>query len=60
MKLQKNVGPGLKNLSWKKGGLAVSKGTLHCELQRNKGLLNLLDCHWPFHDVKQAIIHHLK
>ena len=30
---------------WKKGGLAVSKETLHCELARNKGLLNLMDCH---------------
>ena len=42
---KKLVGPGLRNLSWKKGGLAVSKATLHCELGKHKGYLNLLVCH---------------
>ena len=39
------VDPGQRNPSLKKGGLAVSRTTLHWEMARNKGLLNLLDCH---------------
>ena len=31
---KKNVSPGLKKLSWKKGGLAVGEATLHCEKAR--------------------------
>ena len=42
---KKMVGSSQRNLSWKEGGLAVSKTTAHCELSRNKGYLNLLDCH---------------
>ena len=37
--------PGQRNLSWKKGGLAVSKATVHCEFARNKGYPNRFDCH---------------
>ena len=31
---KKIVSPGLKKLSWKKGGLAVGEATLHCEKAR--------------------------
>ena len=59
---RKFVEPGQRNLSWKKGGLAVSQTTLHWELARNKGLLNLFDCHLAISrkGVEQAIIPHLK
>ena len=42
---KKKFGSGQRNLTWKKGGLAVSKTTLHWEVARNKGLLNLFYCH---------------
>ena len=42
---KKIVDPGQRNLSFKKGGLALSKATVHCELADTKGYLNLLDCH---------------
>ena len=34
---RKFVDPGQRNLSWKKGGLAVRKVTLHYGMARNKG-----------------------
>ena len=43
---RKLVDLGQRNLSWKKGGLVVSKTTLHWEMARKIGLLNLFDCHF--------------
>ena len=57
---RKLVGPGLRNLSWKKGGLAVSKTTVHWELARNKGCWTFWPVTWPFLGVELAIIPHLK
>ena len=57
---RKLVGPGLRNLSWKKGGLAVSIATLHWELARNKACWTFWPVTWPFLGVELAIIPHLK
>ena len=55
------ITPDLSNLSWKKGGLAGSKGASHCEMARKWECQNLLNYHLAsFWSWKGYIIPHLK
>ena len=43
---KKSVNPGLSNLGWKKGSLAMDNRALHCEMARKQECPSLFSCHF--------------